>query len=51
VYSALPYFLRPPREAALILGYATIREEDIRPGIFRLARAAAEARRSDATKE
>jgi len=39
VYSALPYFLRPPREAALILGYATVSDEDIEVGIPRLARA------------
>jgi len=39
VYSALPYFLRPPREAALILGYATVPDEDIDRGISRLARA------------
>src|SRR3954469_12213250 len=41
VYSGVPYFLRPPREATLILGYATVREEDIEPGISRLRRALA----------
>jgi GntR family transcriptional regulator / MocR family aminotransferase len=39
VYSGLPYFLRPPREATLILGYATVRDEDIERGISRLGRA------------
>jgi GntR family transcriptional regulator / MocR family aminotransferase len=39
VYSGLPYFLRPPREATLILGYATVPEEDIERGISRLGRA------------
>jgi GntR family transcriptional regulator / MocR family aminotransferase len=42
VYSGLPYFLRPPREATLILGYATVREEDIERGISRLGRALAD---------
>ena len=44
VYSGLPYFLRPPREATLILGYATVREEDIERGISRLDRALADRR-------
>jgi GntR family transcriptional regulator/MocR family aminotransferase len=43
VYSGLPYFLRPPREATLILGYATVSEEDIGRGISRLGRALADA--------
>jgi len=39
VYSGQPYFLRSPREATLILGYATVPEEEIESGVGRLARA------------
>lgn len=39
VYSARPYYQRPPREVALILGYTTVALEDIAPGIERLAKA------------
>ena len=39
VYSALPYFARKPRHAALILGYTTVAPEEIVRGIERLATA------------
>jgi GntR family transcriptional regulator/MocR family aminotransferase len=39
VYSGQPYFLRSPREATLILGYATVPEAEIESGVGRLARA------------
>ncbi|MEO8604792.1 MAG: PLP-dependent aminotransferase family protein [bacterium] len=37
VYSALPYYLRPPRDAALVLGYASLSPEEIEAGIALLA--------------
>jgi GntR family transcriptional regulator/MocR family aminotransferase len=39
VYDAARYSVRRPRHAALILGYTTVKLEDIAPGIDRLARA------------
>jgi GntR family transcriptional regulator/MocR family aminotransferase len=42
VYSALPYFLRLPQNAALILGYATVADDGIRTGVERLSRASTE---------
>jgi GntR family transcriptional regulator / MocR family aminotransferase len=39
VYSALPYFQRPPRHAALLLGYTTVTLEEIERGVARLAAA------------
>jgi GntR family transcriptional regulator/MocR family aminotransferase len=39
VYDASPYYLRPPRHAALILGYTTVGLGDIAAGVERLARA------------
>src|SRR6267143_2256039 len=39
VYSGQPYFLRSPREATLILGYATVPVAEIESGVGRLARA------------
>ncbi|HET7437549.1 MAG TPA: PLP-dependent aminotransferase family protein, partial [Thermoanaerobaculia bacterium] len=41
VYSARPYYHRPPRHVALILGYTTLTESAIREGIRRLARSIA----------
>ncbi len=38
VYSAASCYLRPPSRAGLLLGYASLEEEDIRRGIERLAR-------------
>lgn len=38
VYSIAPYYLRPPRQAGLMLGYAALDERTIREGIRRLAR-------------
>jgi GntR family transcriptional regulator/MocR family aminotransferase len=37
VYSARPYYQRPPRNATLILGYTTVALEEIEPGVARLA--------------
>jgi len=37
IYSIAPHFLRPPREAGLLLGYAALDESAIREGIGRLA--------------
>jgi GntR family transcriptional regulator/MocR family aminotransferase len=39
VYSAAPFYMRPPRRAGLVLAYASMSEEDIRAGIRQLARA------------
>ncbi len=38
IYSILPYYLNPPRRAGLLLGFASLDEEEIREGIARLAR-------------
>jgi DNA-binding transcriptional MocR family regulator len=38
-YSALPYYHRAPRHAALILGYTTVAVDGIEPGVRRLAAA------------
>jgi GntR family transcriptional regulator/MocR family aminotransferase len=37
IYSVAPYYLRRPRRAGLLLGYANLRERDIREGIALLA--------------
>ena len=37
IYSVAPYYLRPPRRGGLLLGYASMPEEDIREGIRSLA--------------
>jgi GntR family transcriptional regulator/MocR family aminotransferase len=37
VYPVAPYYLRPPAQAGLLLGYASLTEADIRDGIRRLA--------------
>jgi GntR family transcriptional regulator/MocR family aminotransferase len=39
VYPAAPYYLRPPRRAELVLGYACLEERAIRAGIRGLAEA------------
>jgi GntR family transcriptional regulator/MocR family aminotransferase len=36
VYPAAPFYAEPPAEAELLLGYASLSEEDIREGIARL---------------
>ncbi len=38
VYSARPYYQRPPAHAALLLGYTTVALDDIDRGVERLAR-------------
>lgn len=37
VYPVAPYYLTPPRQAGLLLGYAALTEPEIRAGIRRLA--------------
>jgi GntR family transcriptional regulator / MocR family aminotransferase len=37
VYSPAPYYLTPPRQAGLLLGYTSLTEDQIREGIQRLA--------------
>jgi DNA-binding transcriptional MocR family regulator len=37
VYSTVPYYLMPPRQAGLLLGYTSLTEDQIREGIQRLA--------------
>src|SRR5262249_34729564 len=37
VYPLTPYYARPPREAALLLGYASMNERDLRAGVRLLA--------------
>jgi len=37
VYPVAPFYLKPPRRAGLILGYASLTEEEIRAGVERLA--------------
>jgi GntR family transcriptional regulator/MocR family aminotransferase len=37
VYSVAPYYLRPPRQGGLLLGYAAMNERDTREGIRLLA--------------
>jgi GntR family transcriptional regulator/MocR family aminotransferase len=37
VYSVAPFYHKPPKRAGLLLGYASLSEEDIRRGIRRLA--------------
>jgi GntR family transcriptional regulator/MocR family aminotransferase len=37
VYSAAPFYLSPPSEVALLLGYASMREKEIAEGIRRFA--------------
>jgi GntR family transcriptional regulator / MocR family aminotransferase len=44
-YSARPYYERPPRNAALILGYTTVELPAIEPGVARLAAAYRRVRR------
>ena len=38
VYSATPYYLRPPPRAGLLIGYASLTENEIRRGIELLRR-------------
>lgn len=37
IYSIVPYYLKPPRQAGLLLGYTSLTEDHIREGIQRLA--------------
>jgi GntR family transcriptional regulator/MocR family aminotransferase len=37
IYSIVPYYLTPPRQAGLLLGYTSLPEDQIREGIQRLA--------------
>ncbi len=46
VYSCVPYFLAPPAEAGLLLGYATLSSGEIREGIRRLWRTVKAPRRA-----
>lgn len=39
LHSAAPFYLNPPAECELVLGYGALSEKDIREGIARLARA------------
>jgi DNA-binding transcriptional MocR family regulator len=39
VYSAMPYYIRAPRDVRLILGYTTVALDEIEHGIARLAAA------------
>jgi len=39
LYTVDPFYLKPPRRTGLVLGYAPLRERDIREGIRRLAAA------------
>jgi GntR family transcriptional regulator/MocR family aminotransferase len=39
VYSASPFYLDPPAQTALLLGYASLTEAEIREGIRRLGQA------------
>ena len=41
LYTMDPFYLRPPRRTGIVLGYAPLRERDIREGIRRLAEALA----------
>jgi GntR family transcriptional regulator/MocR family aminotransferase len=40
IYTAAPYYLNPPREAGLLMGYASLAERQIRAGIGKLAEVA-----------
>jgi len=37
IYGISAYYLRPPRQSGLLLGYSRLREREIREGIRRLA--------------
>jgi GntR family transcriptional regulator/MocR family aminotransferase len=37
VYSARPFYISPPKQAGLLLGYASLSEPEIREGILRLS--------------
>jgi GntR family transcriptional regulator/MocR family aminotransferase len=39
VYSAAPFYARPPKQTELLLGYASLDERKIREGVKRLRRA------------
>jgi GntR family transcriptional regulator/MocR family aminotransferase len=39
LYTADPFYARPPERTAILLGYAPLRERDIREGIRQLAAA------------
>jgi GntR family transcriptional regulator / MocR family aminotransferase len=39
LYTADPFYAKPPDRTAILLGYAPLRERDIREGIRRLAAA------------
>ena len=39
VYSVRPFYISPPKQAGLVLGYASLSEREIREGILRLSRA------------
>jgi DNA-binding transcriptional MocR family regulator len=39
VYSARPFYISPPKQAGLLLGYASLSEPEIRKGILRLSTA------------
>jgi GntR family transcriptional regulator/MocR family aminotransferase len=38
IYPLAPYYLKPPRRAGLILGYAALNERDIRAGVRAFAK-------------
>ncbi len=44
IYPLAPYYLRPPRRAGLILGYASLNERDLRAGVRAFAEIYAGAR-------
>jgi GntR family transcriptional regulator/MocR family aminotransferase len=37
LYPVTPYYLRPPRRAGLLMGYASLAERDLRAGVRLLA--------------
>ena len=39
LYTVDPFYLKPPRRTGVVLGYAPLREREIREGIRRLAEA------------
>ena len=39
LYTVAPFYLKPPRRTGVVLGYAPMREREIREGIRRLAEA------------
>jgi GntR family transcriptional regulator/MocR family aminotransferase len=39
LYTVDPFYIKPPRRTGVVLGYAPLREREIREGIRRLAEA------------